>query len=493
MIVQAKPLPPPKRKPIPAAAEKHRSYLKDASHFKGKAKRIFFPSDESQISWLLKKANQTGIPLTLSGAGTGLTGARVPLGGDILSMERMNKILKIRRGNAGQEGYALLQAGVRLCDLERALEERGLFYPPNPGEKTAFLGGTVATNASGSRSFRYGATRRWVKGFRLLLPNGDLLSLTRGQVKAKQGIFTIALSNGKKVTLEIPRCPKGPPKNCAGYYARPGMDLVDLFIGSEGTLGVFTEVTLRILKQPEGLLSGFLFFPSEKSCFRFAQEAKKLKPRALEFFDSHSLRLLSRKHPNLPSKASAALFFEAETPGGKGPQAQEKWVKRLRKFKALPSWFSSRPDGEPYFREIRHDLPVEVNQLLARGGFQKVGTDLAVPPEAAKAMFDFYLKELKRCRFPYVLFGHLGDNHLHANLLPRTQKEFERSKRIYRLLAERALALGGTVSAEHGIGKTRIPYLRMMVGEEGLRRMRRVKQALDPNGILSPGNIIPLP
>lgn len=493
MVIQAKAVPYSRKKSFSAPIRKFRSYLKDASHFKGKAKRIFFPTDESQISRLLKEANKTGIPLTVSGAGTGLTGARVPLGGDILSIERMNKILKIRWDVVKKEGYAIVQPGVRLCDLEKALEEKGLFYPPNPGEKTALIGGTVATNASGSRSFQYGATRRWVAGLRVLLPNGDLLNLTRGRVKVRQNRFAIARVNGKQLILHIPTHQRQLHKSCAGYYAKSGMDLVDLFIGSEGTLGVFTEVTLRILRQPQGLLSGILFFKSEKECFHFAQEAKKLRPRALEFFDSQSLELLSQKHPNIPAAARAALFFEAETDRRQEQLSQEKWLRSLKKFKSLSSasWFSSKRGGEAYFSQIRHDLPVLVNKAVERSGLRKVGTDMAVPPRATEVMFDFYLQTLKRSRIPYVLFGHLGDHHLHANLLARTQKEFERSQKIYRILAKKAIALGGTISAEHGIGKIRIPYLKMMVGEKGLRQMLRVKRALDPNGILNPGNIIP--
>lgn len=494
MAIQAQAVPSPSKKSISFPIGKFRSYLKDASNFKGKAKRIFFPTDESQISSLLKEANKTGIPLTVSGAGTGLTGARVPLGGHILSVERMDKILKIQWNRARKEGYAIVQPGVRLSDLEKALQKKGLFYPPNPGQKSATIGGTVSTNASGSRSFRYGATRRWVESLRVILPNGDRLNLTRGRIKEHQNHFTIALANGRRLTFSIPTHQRKLHKSCAGYYARPGMDLADLFIGSEGTLGVFTQVTLRILKQPEGLLSGFLFFKSEKESFRFSKKARQLHPRALEFFDSKSLQLLSHKHPNIPASARAALFFEEEIAPQQADRAQKRWMRCLHSSKAkLPAWFSLKPEGEEYFRQVRYDLPVMVNERVKYHGFRKVGTDMAVPPRASEKMFDFYLQTLQRSRIPYVLFGHLGDHHLHANLLARTQKEFEHSQKIYRILAKKAIALGGTISAEHGIGKIRITYLKMMVGEKGLGQMARIKCALDPNGILNPGNIVPIP
>ena len=143
-------------------------------------------------------------------------------------------------------------------------------------------------------------------------------------------------------------------------------------------------------------------------------------------------------------------------------------------------------------KELRHDLPVLVNEAVAQNGLRKVGTDFAVPDAQAEAMLDFYLEILGKSGIAYCLFGHVGDNNLHANLLPKNPEEFEQSKEIYSLLAEKAIELGGTVSAEHGIGKVRIPYLERMVGKKGLQEMARVKRTLDPNGILSPGNIIPI-
>ncbi len=481
------------------------TYLKDASHLSGKAQRVFFPIDEVQVASVLRQANQTRTPVTVSGAGTGLTGARVPPEGTILSVERMNRLLKIQVDPKNREGYAVVEPGVSLKVLEEALETQGFFYPPNPGEKEAFIGGTVATNASGARSFQYGPTRRYVRRLKIVLPNGDLLECTRGNEKASGRSFDVTLSDGRHVQVPIPTYTMPPVKNSAGYYAKEGMDLIDLFIGSEGTLGVFTEIELAVLKKPRFVLGGIVFFECEKSCFQFAMEAReecrqagqgiKLAPRSLEFFDSQSLHLLTGRHPDIPQGAGAALFFEQEVHEHEEQEAiYQVWMRHEKRLQAFVkgSWFSFEPEKQQAFKAFRYHLPVLVNEKVALNSFRKVGTDMAVPDARAEEMLDLYLAELPKSGVDYVIFGHLGDNHLHVNLLPKTAQEFERSQAVYGLLADKAIALGGTISAEHGIGKLRIPYLEWMVGKEGLKEMARVKKALDPNGILSPGNIFPI-
>ncbi|MBI3317825.1 MAG: FAD-binding oxidoreductase [Candidatus Omnitrophica bacterium] len=468
-------------------------YLKDASHFSGKAEKVFLPTSESEISDLLRRAGREGRSLTLSGAGTGLTGARVPLSGWILATDKLNRILRIDRDDARKRGRCILQPGVSLKVLEEALDREGLFYPPNPGESSAFLGGTVATNASGSRSFKYGPTRSFVRRLRIVLAGGEILDLARGAHRAEGRGFKLKLPSGTLLEIPLASYRIRGVKNAAGYYAEDGMDLLDLFIGSEGTLGVFTEIELEVLQAPEALLAGILFFESDRGAFRFAQEAVPLGPRALEFMDGRSLKLLSGKRLEIPPEAQAALYFEEECGKGEIPALKKKWVRHLDRaegFLPEPRLSSEEKDLQS-FREFRHDLPALINDQVARRGLRKVGTDFAVPEESAEEMFEATLKTLGGCGIDYVLFGHLGEHHLHANLLPKTSEEFERSKEIYAALAKEALRLKGTVSAEHGIGKARIPYLEWMVGQEGLREMARIKKALDPLGILSPGNIFP--
>ena len=479
-------------------------YLKDASQFQGQADRLLLPQNEQEAADFLREANSNKTPVTFSGGGTGLTGGRVPREGAVLSTERLNRILKIDWDEKRQAGAAVVQPGVPLKELEAALEAKGLFYPPDPGEKAAFVGGTVATNASGSRSFKYGATRLYVERLRLLLADGSPLEVRRGGTRAENGAFAIVLSGGKTLSVPLPSYRMPAVKNAAGYYAAPGMDLVDLFVGSEGTLGLITEIELKIFKKPEALFHGILFFPSEKECVRFAAEARRMgreerakprmDPRALEFFDSRSLELLRPKHAAAaPDGAGAALLIEQECRAGEEPVLRQAWIEQAAKFGLLEnlSRFSDRAADHAALRAVRYDLPVLVNEAASRNGFRKVGTDMAVPDAKGEEMLDFYLETLKRSGIDYVIFGHIGDNNLHVNLLPKTQRDFDRARDMYALFADKAVALGGTVSAEHGIGKLRISYLEKMVGQKGLKEMARVKLELDPNGLLNRGDIIP--
>ena len=510
-MIQARRLPVPSQELqgiplLPDSGSSLSEYLKDASQTRGEADQILFPTSEEEVAYILRQANRTKTPITTAGAGTGLTGGRVPPGGILLSTERMDKIIRVDWDDKLQTGSVVVQPGVSLRKLEETLEKRGLFYPPNPGEKAAFIGGTVATNASGARSFKYGPTRRYVQRLHVILSNGDLLECVRGQERASGGRFKILLSDGETVQVPIPSYTLPSVKNSAGYYAAPDMELIDLFIGSEGTLGVFTETELRILKKPEKILSGIFFFPSEKDSLRFAHEARRmarqqtqatvhpLAPRVLEFFDSRSLKLLSQKHPAIPSQAGAAIFFEQEIRPEEETGVRSSWIQTGKAHGALleGSWISGDPQEQQGFREFRYDLPVLVNQRVAANGFQKIGTDMAVPDDQDEGMLDFYLEKLSASGINYCLFGHIGDNHLHANLLPKSPSEFEAAKTLYAEFARKAVELGGTISAEHGIGKLRIPYLEMMLGRQGLQEIARVKKALDPNTLLNPGAIIAL-
>lgn len=474
-------------------ASRFPGYFEDASHFCGTADFITFPETEEQTAHLLREAYRQKEPVTISGGGTGLTGARVPQGGILLSTERMNRILQIEWDETRKTGYAVVQPGVSLKALEDALGSRGFFYPPDPGEQKAFLGGNVATNASGPRSFQYGPTRRWIRRLRVVLPQGNLVELRRGEQKAQAGRLEFAFPGQRMVRVLLPTYPMPSCKNAAGYFTTPGMDAVDLFIGAEGTLGVVTEIEVEILRKPEAVLSGILFFDDEWDCFAFAQEARRMKARVLEFFDSRSLAFLARKHPDVPIGAGSALYFQRECTAAEYDRLLEDWELRSEEFNARPSdcWFGRNEQDFRLFRRFRYDLPVSVNEQAARNGFRKIGTDLAAPAPYTKGMLSYYLTELPKQPVEFLFWGHLGDNHLHVNFLPKSSEEFEQAMSTYAEMARQFIQWGGTVSAEHGIGKMRIPYLEMMVGRKGLLEMARVKKALDPEGLLNRGNIFP--
>jgi D-lactate dehydrogenase (cytochrome) len=519
--------------------ESYLDYLSDESRYgDASADRLIVAHDEEQIARALTDAAAEGSEVTVSGGRTGIVGGAVPRAGTLLSLAEMNRITGLRRLPDG--GFALrAEPGVTIADLRERLEakdlgidatdftgeaaadvasftadERGWFYPPDPTEDTAHLGGTVAANASGARSFRYGATRRHVLGLRVCLATGDVLAIERGSVSAELGRFTIDTPGGE-IGLAVPSYKMPSTKNAAGYYARPDMDLVDLFIGSEGTLGVLTEIEVRLSPRPEGILSALAFFGSDADALAFVQHARgdqgarpdAVAPLALEFFDSKSLDFLrerkltqglSSEIPELPSDAAAGVLFEQDYAEDDLPDAYEGWERVLEAHgSSMDRTWGGMEEGElAKLRALRHNVAEEVNNVIAGAKAEhpeihKVGTDAAVPDPALAPIFEFCRTRLDATGLQYVIFGHVGDSHLHLNVMPRDPDELRLAKEAALAVAREAVRLGGTVSAEHGIGKLKHDFLRLMYGDEGLAEMAAVKRALDPDGVLNRGVMFP--
>jgi len=252
-------------------------YLSDASFVRGgSASRVVFPELAEEVASILRDATNTKTAVTISGAGTGTVAGRVPFGGIVIASDKLNRIGEVVRTNDG--GLIKTEAGVRLIDLQRSVETQNLIYPPDPTERTCFIGGNVATNASGARTFKYGATRNYVESLKIALANGELISLRRGELYADaKGRIRLPLPSGNAVEAQLPsyQMPQV-RKHASGYFVAPNMDVIDLFIGSEGTLGVVIEAELKLLPKPEGLLSGVVFFTDEQSPLAFVRTARAL-------------------------------------------------------------------------------------------------------------------------------------------------------------------------------------------------------------------------
>ncbi|HKP72171.1 MAG TPA: FAD-binding oxidoreductase [Pyrinomonadaceae bacterium] len=481
------------------------SYLADASNLAGgHAARVVFPETAHEVAAVLADASREGVAVTVSGAGTGIVGGRVPFGGVVLATDRLNRIKEIAREESG--GRATAEAGVVLAEFQRAVEARGLLYPPDPTERSCYLGATVATNSSGARTFKYGATRRYIRRLTLALATGDVLTLARGEIFADaDGRLRIPLGGGRSIEAQLPsyRMPET-RKHAAGYYVAPEMDAIDLFIGSEGTLGVVCEVEAALLEKPAGVLSGIVFFTDEAKLLAFVRDARgasletrarnlqgELDARALEFFDAEALSFLREKFPRIPADARGAIFFEQETTDETEDRMFKAWLALLERHDAAldASWFATAERDQANLREFRHALPVLVNEWLTRHDQRKVSTDMSVPDAAFPAMLRFYQERLRASRLQYVIFGHIGDNHVHVNILPRDDSEATTAREIYAQFISRAVSLGGTISAEHGVGKIKRDYLRTLYGDEHLRQMAALKRAFDPACILGRGNI----
>ena len=449
------------------------SFLSDASFIRdGHADRVVLPETIEEVSEVLAAANRDRTPVTVSGAGTGTVGGRVPFGGIVLATDRLNRIKSI-------ENYrAVAEAGVILADFQRMVDSKGLLYPPDPTERGCFLGGTVATNASGARTFKYGPTRNYVERLKVVLASGEVLDLRRGE-----GDF-----------LKIPLPNYRPPatrKNATGYFVAPDMDTIDLFIGSEGTLAVICEIETRLVPKPQGLLSGVVFFAHQADVLALVAEARAtLDARALEFFDNESLNFLREKYPEIPTEAAGAIFFEQETTDKTEEAILNDWLSLLEKHHAFPnSWFASNEQDQARLREFRHQLPVLMNEWFAHYRQRKVSTDMSVPDEAFAGMFQLYQDTLRDSGLRYTIFGHIGDNHVHVNILPRNETEAARARDMYVQFLKYAASVGGTLSAEHGVGKLKREYLRYFYTDDQLREMAALKKFFDPNSILGRGNI----
>lgn len=483
------------------------NYLTDASNMQGgHAAKLFIPESEAEISQILSDANESSTPVTISGARTGTVGGAIPFGGIVISLEKLNKIAINK-----DERTATIGGGVMLGDLQKAVDGVGLFYPPDPTEWSCQIGGTVATNASGARSFKYGATREFVQRLKVILADGEIAEIRRGDtVAADDGSITTVTSSGHEIktrplTYERPNV----RKNVSGYFNAKPLDAIDLFIGSEGTLGVITEVELSLMPKPEGLFSGIVFFEKESGLMGLVEEiressfAARKNPAAIapgsdmidatlvEYFDHRALKFISEKFPETPEGMAGAIFFEQETTAENEDVLLEKWNEEFEKHGAdlERSWFTTNEQDFEKMRDFRHALPVSVNERITKYGQRKVGTDMAVPDGNFASFLKYYKDTLDASGLDYVIFGHIGDCHLHANMLPKNADEAEKARHIYGRCVAQAIMLGGTVSAEHGIGKLKRKYLAAMMGERYLTEMAELKKAFDPNGILSRGNM----
>lgn len=480
-----------------------KAYLEDASGFtRGSAGVLVIPEDEQDIVTYFKQAAAQGQPVTLAGGRTGVTAGAIPTRGALMSLEKLNALGPIQ--SSGEQSIITLGPTIRLEQLKAKAEEHHLIYGPDPTERTGTLGGNAATNASGGQCFKYGPTRDHVVGLRMVLTTGDIVELCRGEHIARDDMLTVPLANRSgHLTFTRPRLPLLKVyKNSAGYFSKPNMDALDLFIGMDGTLGAITSLTVKLLPAPRGIFTLALFLKNLDQANVMADRIRRsaqglspipgINPLSLELMDRHALALLRPSFANIPASAGSALLVEQDFPDDEARVLQQ-WSGFLHEAH-IPDhmiWLADDRKSREQLRLFRHALPEAVNQVVRKRGFPKVGTDMAVPDEAFSAMLGTYHQGLEALGQDYLIFGHIGECHLHVNVLPRTQQEFDQAKQLYRTFAEKAVAYGGTISAEHGIGKLKHDFLKIMVGDQGLREMVRIKKIFDPALILNRGNIFP--
>ena len=417
---------------------------------------VVFPDTSSEVSRIVALANRERIPVVSRGGGVGYAGGAIPVaGGIVVAMRRMNRILEIDPVDL----VAVVEPGVITGDLHRAVESKGLFYPPDPAslEKSS-VGGNVAHNAGGPRAFKYGVTRQFLLGLDVVLPSGDLIS-TGGRVV----------------------------KNVVGY------DLTDLMCGSEGTLGIITKIIFRLLPLPEAARTVMALYRSVSEC---AESANRLVesgfiPSKLEFVDRQSVSALRRYVEDegfetpveLPDTVEALLLVEVDG----DVSSLEGSLARVREVLGRDAVEIIESDTGDALWELRRHL----SPAVARIRPDKVNEDIVVP----RRRVPDYLKAMERLEgssgLPIVCFGHVGDGNIHVNVMldASDPEQVERMEKAKSRVFELAVEMGGTISGEHGVGIMKSSYLHLALSPAAIDAMKAVKRALDPNGIMNPGKI----
>jgi D-lactate dehydrogenase (cytochrome) len=504
-------------------ADEVATYLQDAARTPGgHTPVVAFPRSEAEVAQVLREA-PTVLPI---GAQSSLTGGATPFGAWVLSTSRLDAVGP-RKGSHVRVG-----AGLSLVALQTELRRERLFFPPVPTFLGAFVGGIVSTNAAGAATFKYGTTRAWVEFLTVVLANGDVLDLVRGETCAHtDGYFEIVLTSGEIRRVPVPgyRMPEV-PKCSAGYFAAPKMDLVDLFIGSEGTLGVVTEAGLRVAPDPPRLV-GWLPLPSEEQAIdivarlrdasmatRATGDRDGVDVAAIEMLDARSLELLREdgKDRELRVRASgetrAAIIFQLELPADTADHAVSteahgpigRLCRLLGDGGLLDGLEVSLPGEErraEQILEVREAVPVAVNHRVAavqRAGQAKVrktAADMIVPFGALPEMLAAYRRRLAESGLDHAIWGHVSDGNLHVNVLPRRDEDVAAGDAIILELGREAIRLGGSPLAEHGVGRNpqKQALLQALHGDEGVSAMRRIKEALDPEWKLAPGVLFSRP
>jgi D-lactate dehydrogenase (cytochrome) len=488
-----------------------KNYFEDNSGIVGAyADFVAIAENENDVCEFLSEMSKSSIPVTIVGKLTGNTASGLAFGGSILSLEGLNKISeieKIEKENIQTENaYISVQVGARVDDIKLKVAKEGWMYPPDPTEKNASIGGNISTNASGARGFKFGATRNYVQALKVVFSDGSYSFIERGKYFADEnGSITFDTNQGKRY-ITLPRYHLPKIKNAAGYHNYPGADLIDIFIGSEGTICVILEAVLKLIPHFKSIFGGIIFFQDRKDAYEFVDKVKNLSKdtqkrklknsisaMSLEYFDKNALLLMENDYPVIPKNVEVGIMFEQDVYENNRDILTEKWIEVIEDsdINLENVWAASNVAELEQFRIFRHKIPERVNEMIKKNKIPKLGTDFAVPEGKLLEIIDYCDKKFKAIDVFNLTFGHIGENHLHANILAANIEEYNKCKQIYVDIVEKVVEIGGTVSAEHGIGKARHIFLEKMFGEEGFQEMAKFKKSFDKSCILGQDNIFP--
>ena len=434
-------------------AEKVEPYAQDAVKEKFPPEAVVLPQTTEQIAAIMRLANERLFPVTARGGGVGYSGGAVPVdGGIVIGTDRMNRIREINVNDS----YVVTEPGVTTFALQQAVEEHGLFYPPDPASyKNSYIGGNIAENAGGMRSAKYGVTKHYVLGLEVVTPTGEVMR-TGGRVS----------------------------KNVVGF------DLTGLICGSEGMLGIITEATLKLLPLPEAtrtVRATFKTMTEACACVPRFNRARVV-PTAIEVLDRNSIRAVETEYAfGLDADAGALLLVAVDGHEAEVERAAEivgQVVRAGGGYDVLRA--ATRADEEKLW-DVRRALSPAIKKF----GTMKFNEDVVVPRSRVPELIE-RVEEIGREFDTFVVnFGHAGDGNIHVNFMcDRDDADaMQRARAAVRATFSVAVGLGGTISGEHGIGYVKAPYIDMALDATTIAAMKRIKRALDPNGILNPGKM----
>jgi D-lactate dehydrogenase (cytochrome) len=476
---------------IQTLQNRHIDYLRDESRISGKAETISFPENETEIQAIIKSLIEKNTPITIQGSRTGVTGGAVPVLGHIMNLSKMTRIMGLDM-DENNKFFIRVQPGISLSELGLQLYTRHFdidgwdknsldvleifrkgdrfFWPPDPSERSASIGGIAASNSRGICAHHYGSARNHIKGIRIVDSKGETHSITKGR-----------------------------------------SNLMDLYLGSEGMLGVITELTLELVPLPKELWGIVFFFETQSQALDFIQAVKRNKKKsnivAIEFMDQITLECIReyklinsqlKEIPDWDAGLESAVYLEIH---GNHTEEVEDLALDLLETAALwgndpdNTWAFSGETQIDRLRFFRHAAPESANFIIDRARqkdprITKLGTDMALKNIPLSELIEMYQRDLKAHGLKASIFGHAADKHLHVNILPKDYQQFEKAKILLKQWAETIHEKGGSVVTEHGVGKIKKNLFQSIPLPQVQKKLCHVKQQSDPNGLWNPGNML---
>lgn len=505
-------------------------YLKDESLLEGDADRLVFCHDTMEVEKVVRSCYSQEMSITIQGGLTGICGGAVPQGGLVLNLSEMNKILGMNYNREKNYYSVCVEAGILLKEFNEVVRSRNMdtsewttqsqrvyqdfvkdtvkMFPTDPTENLATLGGMVACEASGACSYGYGSIRKYIESICVVTPQ-KTVTIRRGQYKYSDYpmVFDVQVE-------ELPKWHEhnNQLKDVVGLYYHNDMDLIDLFIGGEGILGVITEIEVRLIERQPITFGLMLFFNKDNKMVEFIQWLRNNQSMykvlcAMEYFDQRTFELMNqfreekaeiRALPLISKEYDGGIYLEYHlTSEEQLDDIMEQLWNQLSVYgiNNKEQWLGFESSDYNKLKKFRHAIPECVNIILAQrkksdNRLHKIGTDMAVLDKDLEKVLKMYEEDMCNDDYEGIIFGHIGNNHLHVNIIPKTFEQSQAAKERVNVWAQQVSRLQGSVVAEHGVGKLKKPLIHFMLNTHDLDEMKRLKETLEPKGLMNRGTLL---